>query len=63
MPYSLIDKLQESGINAADLKKLKEIVIAVAATSTKEIHTSHKYIYIIIHIHMHFIALLYYLCA
>ena len=61
MPYSLIDKLQESGINAADLKKLKEIVIAVAAT-TREIHTSHI-LNIIIHIHMHFIALLYYLCA
>ena len=33
VPYSLIDKLQESGINAADLKKLKEIVLAVAATT------------------------------
>ena len=47
MPYSLIDKLQESGINAADLKKLKEIVIAVAATTAREIHT---YIDICIHI-------------
>ena len=27
VPYSLIDKLQESGINAADLKKLKDALL------------------------------------